>query len=327
MNPSKYPSVSVVVPGKIMIAGEYSVLRGKHALALAVDKFFRIEAEPNPEDSFIIESSYYKRQKGLNTTNFEDVKLISKKSPHLLHAIERGTETFNSPFLKIKINSEYPPHWGFGSSSALIMGLLSIQKELGNCNQQINCSTMATNLQKDIQGFASGYDCATQSAGGLVLFQDGKFEKLDLAGEKLPFTIFVSKASQPTADIGQRTKHWLGRRHLTKELDILNERIIQYFQDYIKHHDQASRSKLFSNIKLQQRMLMDSPASCSLVRELIRDPAYGVDWVVKSTGAGGDDCALFFGDIPENIQQKITSLGWSKLDGSICNQGMSTTIH
>ena len=64
----KNPSVSVVIPGKIMIAGEYSVLRGNSALAIAIDKFFKIEAEPNSEDSFIIESSYYKKPRGLNTT-------------------------------------------------------------------------------------------------------------------------------------------------------------------------------------------------------------------------------------------------------------------
>ncbi|KAB8031815.1 mevalonate kinase family protein [Fluviispira multicolorata] len=164
--------MSLYVPAKAMLLGEYGVLYGGKAIACTFfEHYFLIHIQAQSTQSKAstqIISSFFKN----NFIEFENDEIINSEKTsdinffkNLLKPWKNHLKSIN---LSIEIEKSFSPSLGFGSSSALIAGISKslwklFFKDISYLNNEIFWNYIRTSL-KEIQGNGSGYDIAVQLA-------------------------------------------------------------------------------------------------------------------------------------------------------------------
>ena len=162
--------------GKLLLTGEFMVLRGAEALAIPTKMGQSLEFESNDSKTLKWESWDHKNQLWFNATidildfsisNTSDVEISSR-----LTKILKAVRVENSQFLKktggmVKTYLEFDRHWGLGSSSTLIFNLA-----------QWSQTNPYNILQTSFGG--SGYDIAcANSKSPLIFRKDNKYAYIE----------------------------------------------------------------------------------------------------------------------------------------------------
>jgi mevalonate kinase len=173
--------------GKLLISGEYLILRGALALAIACRYGQHMQVEESDKDENILHwisiddkgNTWFETQ--LSKTNFHPLKKVENTSNETLLTLTKLLSTcrkFNSSFLSgpqnllITNTLEFPLDWGLGSSSTLINNIAKLAK------------VDAFKLNSEISN-GSGYDIACADAGAPILF---KLEKDEAVWDTVRFT-------------------------------------------------------------------------------------------------------------------------------------------
>ncbi len=161
------------IPGKIILAGEYSVLAGNPALACAVDRHLTVEVQESTrlakkttkqKDLWEITSCVWDEKLQISTMD-----LIAGNYPvasaMVCETLREGIRLNpNSKPVSLNINCSWPLNLGLGSSSALRLGLLQAM--------QVDSALESTqSLQRNSQGLSSGCDAYVQFHGGFWRYQ------------------------------------------------------------------------------------------------------------------------------------------------------------
>lgn len=196
------PPISVFVPGKLMLCGEYDVLFGGTSLSCSTTHGMTIVLSPadDANSPVCIASSLWPEEIQI-LDPYEDYS----ESP-LLDAVVQCFRRFALPFrgLRLAVSSQLDPRHGVGSSSALRLGVATAchlaNLWLKNANQHVDISMpraldtrsgewdavrFAYKLQRTAQKKASGYDFVTQFLGGVIAFSPPQ-QALEASG--LPLT-------------------------------------------------------------------------------------------------------------------------------------------
>ena len=341
--------VSASVPGKVMLAGEYTVLHGGEALAVtvALDLVAQVSALPTGTIAGCrvlsdLWDEVQEIQPGTPATAFPT-------SP-LLAAVARGMELYGIKSAEVSIRSALPLAYGIGSSSALRLAVLSAMQDFARQEQQLPTLSQtehlpvareALALQRAAQRQASGYDIATQLYGGLV--QSGSSE--DLASWPTALStqgadtcaklarivhVYVGGMGAPTTPVMTSTSEWLEGRDAMAQLARLNsalqQSILATLSDTDLDKDDAKTiSDLATAAGAQRRFLTESPHfPKSLAAQLTALPGCDQSWSFKTTGAGGEDALLVFGrsgDI-RAADSTLRSLGWHPMPASFIGHGL-----
>ncbi|MCO4768513.1 MAG: hypothetical protein KDA24_00675 [Deltaproteobacteria bacterium] len=160
-------------PGKLMLFGEFAVLQGHPSLAMCFDRRLRCEARdgggvlrfdaPELLDDEVIELPLSELAAQAPRPELRLLwPLLREAAPRL-------------GGLSLRFDAEFPPTWGLGSSSASsVAAVAAVRQLLGALPPLKGLFTEAHELQRSLQGRASGYDVATQLLGGTVMFQDAR---------------------------------------------------------------------------------------------------------------------------------------------------------
>jgi mevalonate kinase len=154
-------STIVSVPGKIILAGEHSVVYGEPAMVAAVSRRLEVGLSFRNDKRMVIKS----KDKGFELARFA-VKECLK---------ELGKESLG---VEVKIQSEIPAKRGMGSSAALATGIVwSILKD-----KPLEIKDKLVKIIEDKQhGKSSGVDQTIVREGGILRYQKGVgFEKLQI---------------------------------------------------------------------------------------------------------------------------------------------------
>jgi mevalonate kinase len=328
--------VSVKIPGKVMLAGEYSVLFGGSALAATVKNQMDIVAEAYTDGCCLLDSALLNQTSELSTSDEPD-------GPFALFftAALSGMHRHNIPGASISVKGNLQPEYGFGSSSALRLGTAVALKTLasGQKDTYWEEAQEAYNLQKKSQSQASGYDIVTQYVGGLtMLTPDTNRDVPTWPGRVTVFPssavaklnrivhVFVGGKGAPTTTTIKSTLSWLKEKDLLGELNSASENLIAAFQAALQDNDGDEKlSTLIKAVCAHRSIFADAPSfPKSLLIALKQVDGFGKDFSFKTTGAGGEDSVLLIG-LQKHIEDACKVLakqGWSKIDSPFSESGI-----
>lgn len=276
--------------GKLLITGEYLVLKGAMALAVPLNKGQSLTVTDSKESGLnwraktlsglwfevkfdnkltILESTDYKKA--------ETLQLILQKSIELNPSVQ---ERLN--YSSVTTVLEFDPSWGWGSSSTLLH-LLEQWLEIDPYK-----------LMDDTIG-GSGYDIACAGTNQPIFYQRAKREypQITPANFNPPFIqqmgiVYLNKKQNSSTQV----KSFL-------ESASPNQNIVEEISSLSKKFTTVKDSDTFMNLMHQHEKLIAKATNLIPVQQLLF-PEY--EGTIKSLGAWGGDFALFVSnkDFPSN---------------------------
>lgn len=271
--------------GKLLLTGEYLVLKGAKALALPLKLGQSMTVTPGKHENSITWKAFTPGKIWLSCEfQHPEFKIIQSTDPGKAELLKKIFETIQQlnpdfPFengFGIQTKLEFEPHWGLGSSSTLISNLAS-------------WAHVDPYRLNELVFKGSGYDIACAKANGPVLYR--KDEKPTPVNLEFPFEnhlFFIYSGSK------KNTRHGI-QNFLNKKGDISNEiqkineisenifrvKTLNEFQQLIGDHEKTI-AEIIDEQPVQQKYFSD------------------FNGVVKSLGAWGGDFYLAASSMNEN---------------------------
>jgi len=273
VNPLTRQQISA--PGKIVLLGEWSVLKGAPALATSINARLKISTRAiDDEETPTVQSLGEKQAWSPGHEKIEGYfAYYSKIINEIIRRNNKAADFWQRQH--IEITRDWKEVEGYGSSSALLAGLYLLQQNF--LEQEGSFDEALKILQHLNSGQGSGIDLATQFAGGSILFQEKNYKAINL--EKELSQILIVHTGQK-----RRSAQWLKKFSPNK--------------DFCKTLAK-SVEKFLLNRNWQKAVSEHHQALCQagLVPDFIQEVAQ--EWQkkkyiygLKSTGAGGGDALL-----------------------------------
>lgn len=267
-------------PAKIIISGEYSVLLGQPAIAMAVNKYTTTRASWHETSSFIFSLLNLKYAKTITKQTLKSlqkrihsdyidflsgkicIKEVLKKPFELIQfTVTNLLEQLNLQLpkgLNIEVNSTIPIGCGMGSSAASVISTLyAIIKLLGLNIDPIKFLLMGKQVENLQHGRSSGLDLHLSAFGGVRKFQNGRADEREI---KIDIEdMYLVNTGVPKSSTGECVSHVLNNLtdktivedfgSITNEIDkALQEENIDSFKFGIKeNHKLLNRIEVVPN--------------------------------------------------------------------------------
>lgn len=343
-------SVTVKVPGKIMVAGEFAVLEPYQKLVvMAVDRYVYADIQASSENeltlpSFNLVSLPWNWKDNTVTIHTDDtrVNFVKEAMKHTLnylneHAIEITPFSLS---IKSELDDESGKKYGLGSSAAVVTSVVSaiLNYFLPLKPADTIIFKLAAISHVSIQGNGSGADIAAATYGGILQYSsfraDWLLNELEKANNltelvERKWKYFTVKPVTFPNDLEIRIG-WTGSpastSNLVNQVLALKETkpiIFETFRadseaavsKFISGMDSDNLSHLFTGVKENRQALVTVGQKADIALEtplltILSDLAEKYEGVGKQSGAGGGDCGIAFMPSKEKAQQLITA--WEK---------------
>ncbi|MBC62360.1 MAG: hypothetical protein CMP11_07880, partial [Zetaproteobacteria bacterium] len=213
--------IQVCVPSKVMIVGEYAVLEGEPCLSTCIPPALFVHLEDSNNEKYQIESKDWYENKSFDY--FELQKVAQKY--YFYKIFYNAIKEYQIGPVKMTIDSKIPSYAGFGSSSALRLGInlaCSLFNKLSYAEKPTTKETWTAAKsafldQKFLQSNASGYDIITQLHGGVIVTSPlqeawpGKINKLSVNENRVRnfLHIYLGGKGSQTKKVLNDTHQWL----------------------------------------------------------------------------------------------------------------------
>ncbi|NBW56780.1 mevalonate kinase [bacterium] len=154
----------------LMLLGEHAVVHQGFGICAAIDQFITAKLELRDNKTILIKSSFGTYEGSIGCMP------IKEPFSYVIEAINVFSDFISTGF-ELTLTSGIDPNIGFGSSAAVVVATL------GALNLAFFHSTDPDRILKDaiktvrqVQGFASGCDCAASVYGSTVAFNPRTFE-------------------------------------------------------------------------------------------------------------------------------------------------------
>lgn len=230
-----------LAPAKLILSGEHSVVYGKPAVAMAINRFVETSIGWSSDSravNFHLSNFNYnsavtlqelrnlKQRIQFNYNKFlNDNLVISEVLPTPFELAQYVViyilDEFNIVLphgLKTEIKSNIPIGFGMGSSAAVIISLLYVLNKFFElnmyCNNYLQIGGEIENLQ---HGHSSGLDICLSVCGGCVRFENGTAQPMPMP--KIPFYfIDTGKSKMATGEcVSVAAKHFRENKKLADE--------------------------------------------------------------------------------------------------------------
>jgi mevalonate kinase len=316
------PTFKVSVPGSLMLFGEHAVLHGKHALACAINKRINLELRKRNDELIKINSNTFGE---INTSLF-DLTTGGKPSAFelILAAIQQKLPKLNTGF-ELSITSELEPAIGFGSSTAITIGVTAILEHLltNRTPDPLKLLLESRNIIRQVQATGSGTDAAASIFGSIVFYCMSPLSIIKLA--RYPeLSVVYSGKKRATREVVDQVNHLHNKyidifMHLYDAIDNCSI----YAKDAIESQNWQTLGELM-NIQqgLQESLGVNNANLAEIIWQLHQQPKV---LGAKISGAGLGDCVIALGKIspntfPINTEQK--KLGIKQFDIAISKEGI-----
>ncbi len=261
-------------PGSMIIFGEHSVLRGKHAIILAINKRIHVNLEPRKDDLIYIESPL-----GQTTVSLNNI-VVQQPLQYVLQTLKTFPLTTG---LNIKITSEMSPTMGFGTSAAVVVALLAGLITLAK-SDIAQLFSKALQVVRQVQGIGSGADIMASIKGGIGLFQNDQYQPL-----AMPVELFYSYSGskKPTSEVVNLVaNNFANHPELLQNLDNANDALTLEATKYLTKS--KNLGELFNiSAGIMEAFGVHTKALENFLWEL-REQSCGA----KLSGSGLGDCAI-----------------------------------
>jgi phosphomevalonate kinase len=352
--------VSASAPGKLILLGEYAVLEGAPALAMAVNRFAQVILDPISLDHCLLDAP----EIGISDLPFtlnqeEDLSFLTSIS----EKVEKRLSFFSStlklirkirqqglselPNFKIKLDTSQFFHredsqkLGLGSSAAVTVGLISALLQFGDndfnpmrqSNQIFEAALRShRNAQENI---GSGIDVAASVFGGILKYkiQDPEFsippfhEKLTIQPDLHILIIWTGKSAS-TSQFVRKVKAF--KQTKSKDFERIINRMSAMSNSGIEAYAQKNISGFMEAIKQYSAAMKylgekSGIPIVSKIHQIISEIVIDGGGVYKPSGAGGGDLGIAFcktiGE-KEKIFHKLEDAGFDVLNLEIATKGI-----
>lgn len=315
--------ITISVPGKLMLMGEHAVVYGRPCMVTAVDQRMKVSIELLDQPIFQLTApdlniSHYQKSIGevgkgkiLKETKFAEiaVKNFSDK-----YKVTSG--------LAIKTQSDFSPKFGFGSSSAVTVGVIKALAELFKVKlTQKELFDLSYKTVLDVQGKGSGFDVAAAIYGGTLYFQTGGsiIEPLIIDGFNLVVGFSGIKADTVTMMSLVRTKMENYKTGVEKIFDNIGKLVNEGKMAILD----KEWERLGTLMDYNQNYLEDLGVSTSKLNQMIAGAKAAGAYGAKLSGAGGGDCiiALVSAKSRYKVSQAIKKAGGQIIDTKVNAEG------
>lgn len=297
-------SVTVEVPGKLMIVGEYAVLCGGEALAASVDRILVVHLEADGTGPVVVDSDFYDQPLFLASCLEIDQLPVSERL--LAQIIARVSQFYAIPFanLKITVRANWAVSDGLGSSSALFYALWSAFYEWSRIQHigvteprsSLQLAQLAFEDQRKYQGVGSGYDILTQSLGGFVKMRlddtnwPGSFSNLETLNFSEYLKVYVGGEGTSTPGQTKSVMAEISENDLMPELKSEQAKLIYLLAESLN----PSYREVCAQFARCRQVLSSTDYLHPCFSKLLDLEHLDCSWSFKPTGAGGVDAVLVF---------------------------------
>ncbi len=306
--------IKISAPGKLMLFGEHAVIYDRPCIVTAVNHRISTKVKKIAKPKIIINAPE------VNITNYQtDINNLTapEELPKGVRFLETAIKNFSENYLikgglEIETKSEFSSQFGFGSSSAVTVGVLkalAVLTEIKLSNQKLFDLAYKTVL--DVQGVGSGFDIAAGIWGGTLYFITGGKKIIPLKTKKVPLVVGYTGIKAETAPLVRQVKH-LYQNH---------SQLVNQFFDIITLITNKARNELNKekpNITQLGRLMnfnqglldglgVNTLELAKLIFSARNEGAKGA----KLSGAGGGDCmiALVDGKKLKKVEEGIKKAG------------------
>ncbi|MEC5425818.1 phosphomevalonate kinase [Virgibacillus sp. C22-A2] len=343
-------TLTVKVPGKLMVAGEFAVLQPHHSLVvMAVNRFVYASLKPSEENRITLQDFKlnnlvweYKNNRVQIHSGDERVRFVEEAMTIALTYLKENTISPDRFMLTIKseLDDISGIKYGLGSSAAVVTSVITVilKKYLTHPPTAQLIFKLAAISHVNVQGNGSGADVAASSHGGFLKYSSFQAEWLlesyennttltellekewvyfSLKQIKLPENIHVC--------IG-----WTGKPASTAKLvnEILKLKIdnpvqfSQFLEDseeavgsFLRGMEEADTQTLLGGVKQNRNALrtVGNNANVEIETPLLGrlcDLAEQYGGAGKPSGAGGGDCGIAF--MPSREKADALMLAWEQ---------------
>lgn len=314
--------VEVSAPGKLMLFGEHAVVYGKPCIVTAVDQRVRVRAEIHGGKQLTIDAPDVGVTRYVQDMNKLGEGEIPKGARFILAAIKKFAQSWEIPTgLKIETKSDFSAEFGFGSSSAVTVGVVKALASLFEVDiPKERLFELSYGSVLDIQGVGSGFDLAAAIWGGTLYFVGGGKEIVPLKIKHIPLVVGYTGIKADTATMVKR----VSRLH-DKNKEVVDSiwktmtLIVMRARTALETGDDKTVGELMNiNQGLLDAIGVNTPELFDLIGAARSAGAYGA----KLSGAGGGDCMIAWTDEknPSDVVNAIKKAGGSVLNVN-CNAG------
>lgn len=326
--------LTIKVPGKLMIAGEFAVLEPKQKLvAMAVNRFVYATLKDSEENTVTLDNLnltdamwVYDKQTVNIETKDERARFVEFAIEVALNYLEEQSIPFEPFSLSIKseLDDESGVKYGLGSSAAVVTSVITaiLTRNLPEAPSRKLIFKLAAISHVIIQGNGSGADIAASSYGGVIEYTSfqaewliGKYDK------KESLTTLVEKDwvyfSIKRIDLPEKLHiliGWTGSpastSQLVKKILILKTTASEKYYQFIENSKYAVNNFLIGIEKQDYGLILKGieqnrqalaqigkDANVEIETPLLKtlsDLAKQSSGAGKLSGAGGGDCGIAF---------------------------------
>lgn len=294
--------ITVRAPGKLILSGEYAVLYGQPALAMAVNRFAEITLRTPlhirgnddikfclPDLNYVTSISLQQLGELKHRIQNEYIKFLSNECTidevlqkpfelsqyTFIHVLDKLNVTLSHD-LEVDIHSNIPISSGMGSSAAVIMGITyALANLLGDNTQLADYLKFARDIESLQHGCSSGLDLYMSLNGGCARFESGTGISRNIP--EIPmYLINTGSAAMTTGQcIGRVAKHFQNNNSLARDFGVITD-------DFDKALQNNNLLDVQECIRANHRLLIRIGVVPERVQRLILE--------IENVGAAGKIC-------------------------------------
>lgn len=294
--------VEVSTPGKLMLLGEHAVIYGRPCLVTAVDQRMKVIGEKVGGPGITIDAP------DVGIHDFE-YKPGDGDVPKGVRFVVAALKNFGwNGGLKITTASEFSSEFGFGSSSAVTVGVLKCLSELSETKlDNKHLFDLAYKSVLDVQGVGSGFDLAAAIWGGTLRFVTGGKKIESLKTKELPLVVgYTGIKADTTTLVKMVSQKREGSYGIVEEIFDQVESLVNEARVGLEKGNWEQVGGLMNE---NQKELETLGVSTIELSRLITAAREAGAWGAKLSGAGGGDCMIALADKPKVIGKAIAKAG------------------
>ncbi len=316
--------ITVSAPGKLMLIGEHAVVYGRPCLVTAIDQRMEVITQLLEEKIFRLEAPDVKitgYKKEISDLGKVDIPKGAKFAETAVFNFWDKYKIKNG--VKITTKANFSSKFGFGSSSATVVGVVKALSELFGVkitNKELFDLCYKTIL--DVQGKGSGFDIAAAIYGGTLYFKTGGEIIDQLPTDGLVLVVGYSGIKADTV----YTVNSVADKMKNYKTGI--EKIFDNIAGLVEEGKQAITDKdwerLGTLMDYNQSYLEDLGVSSDKLNIMIDAAKKAGAYGAKLSGAGGGDCmiALVSAETESEVSKAITKAGGEIIEATANAEGV-----